>query len=375
VIEGGQIAHTPALFVIGPGGRLSRLFMTQQSYAAVGQLGQLLAQSASRLLPDHPAVHSGYSYSHLTGIAPSMSTQLPLAGGGSIRLAPGKPRVLAFFATWDRQITGLAAGLGALNGYRAAARRLGLPDLVAVDEGSVEPPGALRRFLGTVPRPLRYPVAVDRTGQVGDGYEVEGLPWLMVVSATGRIAWYYSVAALGWPSTSRLVTRVREALARAARPSSSLGAALAGSPPPLQALHRQASQLLGSETALTRRLRALRGYPVVINAWASWCGPCRAEFGLLASASARLGRRVAFVGVDAGDSAGDGRAFLTQHPVSYPSYQSSLNGLDSLLPQGLAGLPTTIFLDRRGKLAYVHTGQYDSQGTLDADIQTYALGH
>ena len=53
----------------------------------------------------------------------------------------------------------------------------------------------------------------------------------------------------------------------------------------------------------------------------------------------------------------------------------SMSGLDWLAPQGLAGLPTTIFVSSTGKLVYVHTGQYDSQGTLDGDIQSYALGH
>ena len=52
---GGQITHTPALFVISPRGKLSRLYMTQMSYTAVPQLGQLLAQSASALLPGHPS--------------------------------------------------------------------------------------------------------------------------------------------------------------------------------------------------------------------------------------------------------------------------------------------------------------------------------
>ena len=84
-IEQGQIDHTPALFVIGPDGRLARLYLTQQSYAAVPQLGQLLAQEASDLLPDHPRVNSHLSYAQRPAVAPSTSTSdrnLPIWRGG-----------------------------------------------------------------------------------------------------------------------------------------------------------------------------------------------------------------------------------------------------------------------------------------------------
>lgn len=376
-IQAGEVAHTPALFVIDPQGHERRLYITQQSYAAVGQLGQLLAQEASQLLPRHPGVNSHLSYTQISGIAPSASVTVPRAGGGSLNLGPGRARVYAFFATWDQEILGLAPGLEGLSGYAAVAHRLGLPPLEAVDEGSVEPPGAFSRFLANLPRPLSYPVGIDRDGRLADGYEVEGLPWLMVVSKTGRIAWYYSVAALGWPSTKTLIAQVREALAYAGPAPATAAAAqaqLAGSPPALTALHKQADQVLGSEPALAARVRALRGYPVVINAWASWCVPCQSEFGLFASASANYGRQVAFLGADTNDSAGDAQSFLAQHPVSYPSYETSTSNMTNIIPQGVGDLPTTIYINRAGKLVYVHIGQYDSQGTLDADIATYALG-
>lgn len=148
--------------------------------------------------------------------------------------------------------------------------------------------------------------------------------------------------------------------------------ALAGSPGALAALHRQAGQLVGSASALMARLHSLRGYPVVLNAWASWCGPCRAEFGILASASATYGKRVAFLGVNTNDTASDARSFLAQHPVSYPSYESSSSQLSSLAV--LEGFPTTIFVAPSGKVVNVHTGQYDTAAALDNDIAHYALG-
>ncbi len=373
-IQAGQIAHTPALFVITPGGRLARLYITQQSYSAVGQLGKLVAEEASSLLPGRPAVHSDLSYAQIPGIAPAAAAKLPSARSGTVQLGPGRPRLYLFFATWDREILGLAGGLEQLEGYQALAHRAGLPTLTAIDEGAVEPPGALRAFLRTLPGPLSYPLAIDETGRVADGYEVESQPWLMLTSADGRIAWYYNVAALGWPTTTNLVHEVKVALARVPAITANSANALAGSPPALQALHQQADRLLGDEPALAARIHALRGYPVVINAWASWCTPCRAEFGLLANGSALYGREVAFLGADTDDSAGDASAFLAQHPVSYPSYQATTANMSKIAPGGLQGLPTTIFINRSGKVTYVHTGQYDTQGTLDGDIEKYALG-
>jgi protein SCO1 len=163
------------------------------------------------------------------------------------------------------------------------------------------------------------------------------------------------------------------AVPTATAPTASAAAkALAGSPHPLAALHLEAAKLLAANASLSTELHALRGYPVVLNAWASWCGPCRAEFSLFASASAAYGRRVAFLGNDTSDSASDARTFLAQHPVSYPSFQSSISALGSLAQ--IQGLPTTIFLNRAGDVIYVHTGAYDTQTTLTQDIQRYALG-
>lgn len=147
---------------------------------------------------------------------------------------------------------------------------------------------------------------------------------------------------------------------------------LAGSPESLASLHAQAGRLITSGGTLSDRLSSLRGYPVVLNAWAAWCPPCREEFPLLAAASAQYGRKVAFLGADTNDSTSDARSFLAQHPVSYPSYPVTSSDLSPFAV--LEGFPTTIFLNPAGKVVFVHTGQYQSEAALDNDIQHYALG-
>jgi thiol-disulfide isomerase/thioredoxin len=148
---------------------------------------------------------------------------------------------------------------------------------------------------------------------------------------------------------------------------------LAGSPPALAALHRQAGALLdGGQAAYDARLAALRGHPVVVNAWASWCHPCRAEIALFQRSSVGFGRRVAFLGLDVQDTAEKAHGFLHEHWLSYPSYADASSQIAHRAGVR-AGLPTTIFYGRDGKVAYVHQGQYQTESQLTADIARYAL--
>jgi cytochrome c biogenesis protein CcmG, thiol:disulfide interchange protein DsbE len=150
--------------------------------------------------------------------------------------------------------------------------------------------------------------------------------------------------------------------------------ALRGSPPPLASLHRQAGQLLaGGKAAFDARRRSVRGHPLVVNGWASWCGPCRFEFPFFQSQAVKDGRRVAFLGLDVTDNASDARRFLTQFPQPYPSYTDTRGTImQSLVPS--SGLPNTVFFDAKGKQTFVHQGGYPSEARLAADIRRYALG-
>jgi cytochrome c biogenesis protein CcmG/thiol:disulfide interchange protein DsbE len=148
--------------------------------------------------------------------------------------------------------------------------------------------------------------------------------------------------------------------------------ALAGSPPPLAALHKQANDLLpGGTDAYEERIAELRGYPVVVNVWASWCGPCRFEFPVLQKLSARYGKKVAFLGVNSEDSDDAAATFLREEPVPYPSYTDPDKDIfDSL---DAVGLPDTAFYDESGELVYLKQGPYAENSELEADVRRYAL--
>jgi thiol-disulfide isomerase/thioredoxin len=150
-------------------------------------------------------------------------------------------------------------------------------------------------------------------------------------------------------------------------------ARLKGSPPALASLHAQAGEILpGGLPALRLRLASLRGRPIVINKWASWCEPCRAEFGVFQHVSVSEGRTVAFVGIDSGDaSRSDALAFLRSFPVGYPSYYDQ-DGQAGAAITDSALTPVTVFYDRRGS-QFIHQGPYPSEAKLEADIQRYAL--
>ena len=94
-------------------------------------------------------------------------------------------------------------------------------------------------------------------------------------------------------------------------------------------------------------LGELRGTPVVVNVWASWCGPCREEAPLLAAAHRTYGDRVRFLGVDVLDESDSARAFMHRYGWSYPSVYDPTGAIRDGL--GLLGQPVTLFYDAAGR--------------------------
>lgn len=147
---------------------------------------------------------------------------------------------------------------------------------------------------------------------------------------------------------------------------------LAGSPPALAALHARGDTLLGSDMATFKaELAKLKGHPVVVNLWASWCGPCHAEAPIFQRVALDRGREVAFLGIDYLDSHDGAKRFFGLYPVSYPSVQDPKGKIHDAL--GARGAPATIYYDKRGHLTLVHDGPYDSVAALNDDIDRYAV--
>jgi peroxiredoxin len=117
--------------------------------------------------------------------------------------------------------------------------------------------------------------------------------------------------------------------------------------------------------AQTSSLGDLRGQAVLINFWATWCPPCRAELPALQAAYERYGDRVAFLGVDVKESSDSVANFIPQFGVTFPILMDSDGAVSDGLYQ-VRGIPTTLFLSPDGKVSTRHVGPL-----TEADIDRY----
>jgi cytochrome c biogenesis protein CcmG/thiol:disulfide interchange protein DsbE len=144
-----------------------------------------------------------------------------------------------------------------------------------------------------------------------------------------------------------------------------------GAPAALAALRGRVSELDGGgATAFDAQLRALRGYPVVVNAWASWCDPCEFELPFFQRQAVKRGAKVAFLGVNYRDGRSNAQEMAAKYPLPYPSFRDR----DDIVERFKArGLPVTIFFDAGGKRQMVHQGVFASERDLSDAIDRYAL--
>jgi thiol-disulfide isomerase/thioredoxin len=116
---------------------------------------------------------------------------------------------------------------------------------------------------------------------------------------------------------------------------------------------------------------AKQNKPVVVNKWASWCGPCRHEFPFFESQARKRKGKVVFVGVNSQDNRADARAFLADNPVPYKHFEDPNQEIAAEF-NGVQGFPVTAYYGADGKREYVHIGGYASEEDLAEDIDRYA---
>jgi len=148
---------------------------------------------------------------------------------------------------------------------------------------------------------------------------------------------------------------------------------IAGVPPELAALRGRVNERIrGGTKALDAQLQALRGHPVVVNLWASWCDPCRFELPFLQRQALQRAASVAFLGVNVDDGTTSAEKMASEFPMPYPSVEDPDRKIAARY--GAIGLPVTVFYDTSGKRQMVHQGVYANEDLLSDAIDRYALG-
>ena len=147
---------------------------------------------------------------------------------------------------------------------------------------------------------------------------------------------------------------------------------IAGAPPQLAALRRRVSDLQdGGVKAFAAQLRALRGRPLVVNMWGSWCDPCRRELPLFQRQANKQGAKVAFLGVDVTDDRDNAIELLQRIPMPYPSFADPRSNIATGRFRARV-FPTTAFYDAGGRMT-LRQGEFANEAKLADAIERYAL--
>lgn len=121
---------------------------------------------------------------------------------------------------------------------------------------------------------------------------------------------------------------------------------------------------VGTREGATLSLSDLRGRPVVLNFWASWCEPCRSEAPIMEAAWRDARDRGAVVlGIDVQDLTENAQRFIADHRQTYPHVRDKTD--ETYNDYGLTGLPETFFIDRAGRVRIHWVGEIDAQQVAD----------
>lgn len=125
--------------------------------------------------------------------------------------------------------------------------------------------------------------------------------------------------------------------------------------------------VLSAHSSSTIRLTSLKGKPVMLNFWASWCDPCKREAPLLQATWRRVqSQGIIFLGIDFQDAQSDGLNFLRTYGITYPSVVDGTGA--TAINYGVSGVPETFFLNRQGIIVSKVVGQLTEQ-TLQSNLQ------
>jgi cytochrome c biogenesis protein CcmG, thiol:disulfide interchange protein DsbE len=128
--------------------------------------------------------------------------------------------------------------------------------------------------------------------------------------------------------------------------------------------------VLSTRSAPTLHLASLKGKPVMLNFWASWCDPCKHEAPLLETTWQRVqSQGIIFLGIDFQDARSDGLNFLRTYGITYPNVADDTG--TTAINYGLTGVPETFFLDRHGVIVSKVTGELTEQ-SLQSNLQLIA---
>ncbi len=117
-------------------------------------------------------------------------------------------------------------------------------------------------------------------------------------------------------------------------------------------------------------LSQLRGHPIVLNIWASWCVPCTSEAPILQSIwNHYRGRGVIVLGADVKDLTGDALAFHKTYGLTFPTVRDGEGNIEG--PYGTTGVPDTFIIDAQGRIVATLRGQLTDSGS-GANVQKFA---
>jgi thiol-disulfide isomerase/thioredoxin len=123
----------------------------------------------------------------------------------------------------------------------------------------------------------------------------------------------------------------------------------------------------------SRELSEFRGKPLIINVWASWCGPCRAEMGSLERLARRGGARFTVIGISTDDYPDKAMAFLKAYKTSFSHFIDTRLFLENML--GADRLPLTLLVDVQGRVLAKYYGakEWDSPEALQVVEKAFRI--